>query len=140
MPRNPVCESKMTFVITLVAVYFTLVVKPGIMESGLFTLNLNLKVKGNQRQTIWILVKVFCIFRPNLVILTWMGDELSHGQSSVFTHTQATTKLASGKTHTEYCFTESYRCYTRIALDDSLERYGPSQDLVWCSVSVLTYA
>ena len=28
-----------------------------------------------------ILTKVFCISGPNLVILSWTGDELSHGQA-----------------------------------------------------------
>ena len=32
-------------------------------------------------KTIGTLSKVFCIFGPNLVILTWTGDELSRGQT-----------------------------------------------------------
>ena len=32
-------------------------------------------------KTIGTLTKVFCIFGPNLVILAWIGDELSHGQT-----------------------------------------------------------
>ena len=30
-------------------------------------------------KTIWILTKVFYISDPNLVVLAWMGDELSRG-------------------------------------------------------------
>ena len=67
--------------------------------------NLDFKVKFDiedqflsPHKTKWILTKVFYTFYPNLVILTWMGDELSHGQSRPYrthgrTHrqTQATT-------------------------------------------------
>ena len=49
-------------------------------------------------KTIGILTKVFYTYGPNLVILAWTGDELSHGQASDYrtdgrTHrqTQATT-------------------------------------------------
>ena len=71
--------------------------------------NLDFKVKfdleGQCRsvhKTIGTLTKVFCIFGPNLVILTWTGPELSRGQASdwqtgrqterqTHTQTQATT-------------------------------------------------
>ena len=32
-------------------------------------------------KTIGILTKVFCTSGPNLVVLAWTGDELSHGQA-----------------------------------------------------------
>ena len=32
-------------------------------------------------KTIWILTKVFCTSGPNLVVLAWTGDEVSHGQA-----------------------------------------------------------
>ena len=33
-------------------------------------------------KTIGTLIKVFCIFGPNLVILAWIGPELSRGNAS----------------------------------------------------------
>ena len=45
-------------------------------------LNLTLKVKVNQPQkTIDILTKFFYTYGPNLVILAWTGNKLSHGQT-----------------------------------------------------------
>ena len=64
------------------------------------------------RKTIGTLIKVFCIFGPNLAILAWTGPKLSRGQASDWhtdwhTHTDTHTdagddntrrpKLASGK-------------------------------------------
>ena len=43
-------------------------------------------------KTIHILTKVFITYGPNLVILAWMGDELSHGQAGGWrTHTDTHT-------------------------------------------------
>ena len=37
-------------------------------------------------KTTMILTKVFYTYGPNLVILAWTGDELSHGQTLWWTH------------------------------------------------------
>ena len=50
--------------------------------------------RQSPHKTIGILIKVFYISDPNLVILAWTVDELSHGQAHDWrtdTHTQATT-------------------------------------------------
>ena len=47
-----------------------------------FENNLNLTCQAQSTpQTVGILTKVFCTSGPNLVILAWMGDELSRGQA-----------------------------------------------------------
>ena len=47
-----------------------------------FEINLNLTYQARSTPKITgILTKVFCTFGPNLVILSWTGDELSHGQA-----------------------------------------------------------
>ena len=64
-----------------------------------FEVKFDLEVQGQlPPKTIGILTKVFCSSSPNLVILAWTGDKLSHGQASDYrthrrTHrqTQATT-------------------------------------------------
>ena len=78
-------------------------------------------------KTIGILTKVFYTYGPNLVILAWTGDELSHGQASDYrthgwtdgwTDTQTDAgndntrrpKLASGKNITELLFREAGNC------------------------------
>ena len=43
-------------------------------------LNLTCQAQSNPK-TIGILTKVFCTSGPNLVVLAWTGDELSHGQA-----------------------------------------------------------
>ena len=68
--------------------------------------------RQSPHKTIGILIKVFYISDPNLVILAWTVDELSHGQAHdwrTHTHTHTHThagndntrrpKLASGKKH-----------------------------------------
>ena len=52
--------------------------------------------RQSTHKTIGILIKVFYISDPNLVILAWTVNELSHGQAhdwrtDTYTHTQATT-------------------------------------------------
>ena len=42
--------------------------------------------------------KVFCIFGPNLVILAWTGDELSHGQTWWRTDGQGQRQYPKAKT------------------------------------------
>ena len=82
--------------------------------------NLDFQVKFDLESQGWsvhktkgTLTNVFCIFGPNLMILAWMGPELSRGQASdwhtadrqIDTHTDADAgsdyirrpKLASGK-------------------------------------------
>ena len=49
-----------------------------------FDFDLKFDLEGQGRlppKTIGTLTEVFCIFGPNLVILAWMGDELSRGQT-----------------------------------------------------------
>ena len=47
-----------------------------------FYIKLNLTNQARSPpKTLGILTKVFCISGPNLVILSWTGDELSHGQA-----------------------------------------------------------
>ena len=47
-----------------------------------FEVGFDLEVQGQSSQkTIGILTKVFYISGPNLVILAWTVDELSHGQA-----------------------------------------------------------
>ena len=46
-------------------------------------------------KTIGILTKVFYTYCPNLVILAWTGDELSHGQASAY----RTHRRTDGRTH-----------------------------------------
>ena len=76
-----------------------------------FEVKFDLEDQGQSPQkTIMILPKVFYIYGPNLVILAWMGDELSRGQARGYrthrwTHRQIDAgndntwrpKLASGK-------------------------------------------
>ena len=58
-------------------------------------INLDLQVKfaiegqgQSPQKIIGIFTKVFCVSRPNLVILAWTVDELSCGQASDwYTHT-----------------------------------------------------
>ena len=42
--------------------------------------NLTCQAQSNP-ETIGILIKVFCTSDPNLVVLAWTGEELSHGQA-----------------------------------------------------------
>ena len=69
-----------------------------------FQVKFDLEGQGRSvHKTIRTLTKLFCIFGPNLVILAWMGLELSRRQASDW-HTQTDTgndntrrpKLASG--------------------------------------------
>ena len=49
-----------------------------------FYFEVKLDLEGHDQsspKTIRILTKVFYTYGPNLVILTWMGDELSHEQT-----------------------------------------------------------
>ena len=47
-----------------------------------FEMELNLTCHDQSTtQTTRILTKVFCTSGPNLVVLAWTGDELSHGQA-----------------------------------------------------------
>ena len=46
-------------------------------------------------KTIRILTKVFYTYGPNLLILAWMGDELSRGQASAY----RTHRRTDGRTH-----------------------------------------
>ena len=85
--------------------------KPKMGKILTFKFNLSLKVNFNHPiKKIRILIKVFYISDPNLVILAWTVDELSHGQAHdwrthghKYTHTHAGNdntrrpKLASGK-------------------------------------------
>ena len=61
-----------------------------------FEVKFDLEGQGQSpKKTMGILTKVFYTYGPNLVILTWMGDELSRGQASDYrTHGQT-----DGPTH-----------------------------------------
>ena len=83
------------------------------MSVWIFKFNLTLKVKSRSMK---ILINVFRIFCPNLVALTWMGDELSRGQAQggprhMGTHTQtdATTYLKA-KTDLGHCQISNSSC------------------------------
>ena len=77
---------------TCFVVIFTLVDKPDLNEMWTFKVVFYHEGQGKSPSKIDILTNVFCTSSPNLVILAWTGDELSHGQSRLTcTHTHGQT-------------------------------------------------
>ena len=61
-----------------------------------FEVEFDLEVQGQSPPKTWgILTRVFHTYGPNLMILAWTGDELSHGQASDY----CTYGQTDGRTH-----------------------------------------